>query len=208
MKKIITMIGALALAGSSSVGLLHLKNFNSENLKLTTQKPVSRSNIYNHMVFNNVTSNVLDFNVTLSNGTYCGFWGFLQQINPYNSAYGAFSWGMFFFQWLDDNDFHYTDFPDLNYNTLHGFWNRPFLYSNRFEEHMGHFGGFLDDKSDTARFSIHAYWSWATMASNATNDWKAACASQKPPAAITFDFYFTYTGGKYSAATPTFHLVY
>ncbi len=217
MKKTITIFGVLALAGSSVLSLNALP-YKTQNLQNILQSTIAKSNVTvnNDIVTQIATSDYFYFQARLSNSTYNGFPGFMDQIAvfPY-----TIEWALFFFQWLDDNNFstsqHYLiehHFPDLNKFTEHGFFHNPITWSNRLDEHMGHFGSWRDNKTDTAYNMIRG---WdpnrylIKFGSTVEGAYNQAAKTGKV-AGIDLNFGFTYsvrTSNLYTVAKPNFVII-
>ncbi len=142
-----TIIG-LALSAIVAPGVIQITNATNQ----VTQSKLN-DGVPSKFVIEIDTSYEFKFQVILGNSTYNGFPGFINQIRvPAN-----WKISFFFFQWLDDNDFHYsTGFSNLNLYTQHNFWNWPFKFDNRLEAHMGSFGPWTYGKTDTAAGMIYA----------------------------------------------------
>ncbi len=137
------MTGSPALA----LNVVSHKTQNFFNILIPTKV---QPNVVNNISTYLVTSDYFYFQAQLTNSASNGFPAFLNQI----SVDGSYS--SYFFQWLDDDDFN-TDFwfPELKDHTQHGFFNDPITWSSRLEEHMGHFGNWMDALTATAHHMIH-----------------------------------------------------
>ncbi len=202
MKKTITILGALALASSPALAL-NLAPYKTQNLanilKTTSQK--ANGAVNNNIIVQSVGSYHFYFQAQLSNSNYNGFPGFMSQIK-------AVSWPLYFFQWLDDNDF-YGNFPNLSNHTVKGFFHDPITWANRLEEQMGHFGSLLDNKSQTAYGMITGY-DHRTYLDNfgsyAEKTYNQDAKTGKV-AGIDLNFGFTYHYGDYYVAKPNFVVI-
>ncbi len=211
MKKTITLLSALAITVSPTLAL-HVVSPKTQNI---LNKTFLKSNfaVYNTFIINHLSSYIFQFEVTLSNGTYNGFSGFINQIDTIMTYDDHRGWALYFFQWLDDDDFD-GDFPGLNGHTQQGFWHPPFAWGTRLETHMGHFGSCFDCKSDTALNMIFSYRPWSTFGQHAEDRWNADIPSGNV-AGIAFNFYF-YWGrdpsgqntGLYTSKAPTFNIIF
>ncbi len=125
--------------------------------------------------------------VTLGNSDYNGFSGFLDQINTkgYDGKIRSF-----FFQWIDNNQFHTGHFPDLNDYTNHGFWHPPFDFNDGLEFHMGNFGAWSEGFSETAYHMIFNLDN--TFFENAEHDYLNT--SNTTGIAFSFKFAFKWQG--------------
>ncbi len=159
MKKTITIFGALAIASSPAIAS-SVAPYKTQNFKNILKPTLAKSNetVSNAIVVQSVSSYHFYFQARLSNSTYNGFPGFMNQIQvaPFTIPYKT-EWITFFLQWLADNDYTTSDyhFPDLNQFTKHGFFNDPITWSSRLDEDMGHFGSWSDNKTETAYSMIH-----------------------------------------------------
>ena len=204
MKKILTIFGALAVASSPALAL-NIAPHQTQKLK-NVLKTTSNFEGNTITVFNDTKQN-FKFSVFVTNSEDNGFSGFLDQISFSLSEYDYHAWPVYLFQWLDDNDFWSTPFPDLNGHTKHGFFNYPMVWANRLEEYMGHFGATFDDKSETA-FKMASSWGlWGTFGQTVDNQWNQDRAASKPLTGVTFNFEFNWNGDDvYSTVTPTFEI--
>ncbi len=202
MKKIITILGSIAIAGSSPLALnaVPYKTQTLQNI-LNQAKQKSNETVNNDIITQAVSSSQFYFQARLSNSTYNGFPAFLNQIDAYN-------WILFFFQWLDDDDFTTSLFPELNHYTVHGFFHNPMVWSNRLEEHMGHFGSWMDNKTATAYNMIngsdpkHYLKGFGNDAEKTYNQ----DAKTGKVAGIDLNFGFTYDGS-YAVVQPNFVVI-
>ncbi len=216
MKKTITILGALAIAGSpvlaSSVAPYKTQNFQTI-LKPATAVSAKTNGLVNNIIVQAVSSDNFYFQARLNNSTYNGFPGFMNQI--VNSS--GVDWAQFFFQWLDDNDFASSQyspddhFPNLNDFTQHGFFHDPITWSSRLEEHMGHFGCWTDNKTETAYKMINGVNSdkyWANFGKNAENTYKQE-AQAGNVTGIMLNFGFTWGGAfsGYGVIKPNFDIM-
>ncbi len=209
MKKTITILSALAITGSPALALnaVNHKTQNLQNICKPTATKVTPNGVVNDVIDQLVSSYHFYFQVRLSNSAYNGFPAFMNQIAI--DTQWQYPWPAFFFQWLDDNDFHKigNEFPDLSKHTTHGYYHIPLVYSNRMEEHMGHFGSMWDGKSSTMRCMI---WSattsfWTTYSQNVETTYKKEAATGKV-AGIMLNFGFSYDGS-YHAVNPNFAFI-
>ncbi len=148
MKKI-TILSALAIT-SSPVLALNVVSHKAQNFQNMLKPTIAKSNgpVTNDIITQTATSYYFYFQARLNNSTYNGFPGFMSQIKA------GRNWGMYFFQWLDDDDFD-SYFPGLNDHTQHGFFHDPITWANRLETHMHHFGSWRTAYSETAYDMIH-----------------------------------------------------
>ncbi len=200
------LIGLAGLITSSGVIASGLNNSHLyQGFKIKKTNPV----VNNKIVVHKVGDYQFSFDAVLSNSTYNGFQGFINQINVPIYSYNNHGWGLYFMQWLDDDDFNYP-FPGLNSSTKHGYWNMPMTWAARLETQMGHFGSFLEDKSYTAFYMTKAYNDWVNFSINAVNAWNIAMASAEGTTGITFSFSFTYNPNNfdYTAKTPSFTIMH
>ncbi len=204
MKKIITILGALTVASSPSIALKNIIPHKTQNLNNILP---SKSNWEDNNISVGIDNrSEFKFSVHLTNGAYNGFSGFLDQISFSLSEYNYHAWPIYLFQWLDDDDFD-NIFPGLNDHTKHGFFHYPVVFSNRLEEHMGHFGSFFDDKSDTAFHMSTSWGQWGTFGQTVDNKWNADRAASKPLIGINFNFEFTYKYDYYTTEAPSFQIL-
>ncbi len=201
MKKTITILGALAIANSPALAL-NMASYQKQTIQNILKPTIAKSNetVTNDIIVQAVSSYHFYFQVRLSNSTYNGLPGYMNQIGSAGKQ--------FFFQWLDDNDFHYSDFPNLNLYTEHGFHD-PFLWSNRFEEHMGHFAGWTQGKSSTAKDMLNGVngfkYLW-TFIGDAEGAYIQDAKTGKV-AGIDLNFGFTFSGGTYYVVKPNFVII-
>ncbi len=207
MKKIITILGALTVASTPTIVLKNIAPHQTQNLLKAVTKKSNWE--YNNISVSQATDYYFKFTAYLTNGSYNGFSGFLDQICFNLSDYNYHAWPLYFFQWLDDDDFHSGPMPGLNHHTMHGFWNRPLPYDQRLETYMGHFGSYTDDKSDTAYNMSTCWGQWGTFGQNVDNQWKADCAAKKPLVGVRFNFGFRYSQNQfyYWTETPSFNII-
>ncbi len=208
MKKMITVLGALAVAPSPTIVLKNIAPHQTQNLENVVAKISNPEN--NDITDILDTSYYFEFTVYLTSSDYNGFSGFLDQIVFKLSDYNYHAWPLYFFQWLDDNDFNTSSYlPNLNYHTQHGFFHNPIVWANRFENHMGHFGSWTDDKSDTAYNMSTCWGQWGTFGQNVDNQWNQDRAASKPLIGIKFNFGFRYSQHEfyYSTETPSFNII-
>ncbi len=195
MNKIFTVLGALTIA---SAPIISLNVGANKTQKLTnTLKPASKKavgGVSNSFFDICATDNDLIFSLTLSNDINYGFTGFLDEISFNLSDYNYHAWPIYFFQWLDDDDFNAGTFPELSNHTKHGFYNWPFAFNYRFETIMGHFGSFWDDKTDTAFKTFTSYGKWGSFGQSVDNAYNKAFAAHQA-AGIGFYFAFHYDSG-------------
>ncbi len=206
MKKTITILSALAMTASPALAL-NVVNHKTQNLQNILNPSISKSNVTvnNDIVVQSVSSYQFYFQARLNNSNYNGFPGFMSQISVSSSAK---NWVIFFFQWLDDNDFHCGPFYDLNKYTNHGFFHNPMIFSNRLEEHMGHFGFWLNDKSETAFNMLtgkNNYKYFASFGKYVVNTYNNGVATGKV-AGIMLNFGFLYGNG-YTVLQPNCALI-
>ncbi len=204
MKKVITILQALAITVTPALSLHAFLN-KTQNLKNVVTK-ISHPE-YNDITDIHDTSYYFEFTVYLTSSDYNGFSGFLDQIVFKLSDDNYHAWPLYFFQWLDDDDFQSGPMPELKQHTAQGFFNDPITWASRLENHMGHFGSYLDDKSDTAYHMSINYGLWGTFGQNVDNQWNADRAAKKPLIGIHFNFAFTYDGNNgYKTKEPFFSI--
>ncbi len=205
MKKIITVLGALTVASAPTILLTNIVPHKTQNLGNVIKKSNWENNNISVSIDNKA---VFKFSVYLTNSDFNGFSGFLDQISFSLSDYDYHAWPLYLFQWLDDDDFHSGPMPALNSHTKHGSFNDPITWSNRFEEHMGHFGSLWDDKSDTAYHMSINYGLWGSFGQTVDNQWNADRASSKPPTGINlhFDFIYDEPIDQYGTYPPSFQI--
>ncbi len=202
MKKIINIFAALTVMNAYHV----LKNIASDKTQNLVINKTSNGGP-NGMWFTKDTSDQFWFSVYLTNSDYNGFSGFLDQISFSLSDDNYHAWPLYFFQWLDDDDFHSGPMPALNSHTKHGFFHWPLPFTERFETNMGHFGSWTDDKSDTAYHMSINYGLWGTFGQNVDNQWNADRAASKALIGVQFDFAFDYYGTTYETDPPDFDII-
>ncbi len=202
MKKIITILGTISIAGSPALALNSV-SYKTQNFQNILQPTIAKSNgsVNNDIIVQSVSSYQFYFQARLSNSTYNGFPGFMNQIKvgPW-----PLSWPLYFFQWLDDDDFDTMFFPELQQHTAQGFFHDPMVWANRLEEHMDHFGAWYDYKSNTAHNMIsgkNAASSWKGFGKHVVSTYNNAAATGNV-AGIMLNFGFTYDGSKYSVVKP------
>ncbi len=201
MKKTITILSALAITGSPALAL-NVVNHKTQNSQNILHPSIAKSNVTvnNDIVVQSVSSYHFYFQARLSNSTYNGFPGYLNQIDTTSKTS--------FFQWLDDNNFG-GDFPNLNQYTQHGFFHDPMTWSNRLDEHMGHFGFWADNKTATAFNMLNgtnSYKYLSNFVDQAEKAYNQAAATGKV-AGIMLNFGFLYSGGTYSVVQPNFVVI-
>ncbi len=202
MKKTITILGALAIAGSPALAS-SVVPYKTQNFQNILQPTKAQSNVTNDIISQSVSSDYFYFQARLSASTYNGFTGFINQIDFPGKK--PINWAICLFQWLDDNDFHNSVFPNLNNYTAHGYWHEPITWSNRLEEHMGHFGDWLEDKSQTAYNMIQGTDEYYlinfgnTVETAYKQAYKAGNAT-----GIDMNFGFTYNGDTYTVKQPNY----
>ncbi len=179
----------LALCNIAACGVMQVAKFNSHlatthNLSLQNKLSNKTDPVTNQIAVQLSTTGNFAFYVELSNSSYNGFPGFINQIK---TGAKGFNVAHFFFQWLDDNNFKTSDhFPDLSQNTKAGYYHWPFVFTTRLETHMGYFGPLTYSESQVADKMIYdVNDSFITSAENAYNH-----ASN--PNGIIFAFDFTY----------------
>ncbi len=206
MNKIITIFGTLAIA-TSPILAVNMNPHKVSNILIFLHEK-SLKGLTNSINVKDASDTAFIFEVTLSNSTYNGFSGFINQIDTIMSAYSGRGFPAYFFQWLDDNDFS-SSFPNLSKHTQQGFFHDPMKWSNRLETGMGHFGSFVQTKSQTAwsMFSGYGFSAWQTFGQHVEDRWKAEIPSGKV-AGIEFDFNFVYNKprGLYYANDPSFNI--
>ncbi len=208
MKKTITILSALAITGSPALALnvVNHKTQNLQNICKPNKIASAKSNgVANYIVTQQVTDSHLYFQVRLNNSTYNGFPGFMNQIKILN-----FNWSIFFFQWIDDNDFSYLWFPDLSVYTQHGFFHDPMTWSNRLEDNLGHFGSWVHNKSTTAYKmvnGVNAPKYFKTFGQDAEKAYNTEVATGKI-AGIMFNFGFTFIRDNYTVLQPNYAFIY
>ena len=207
MKKMLTMIGVLAVASTPTIGLKNIVINKTQNLQNILTKS-SYTAVTNSIELLDHTDYKLSFVVRLSNSDYNGFSGFLDQISFKLSDFDYHAWPIYLLQWLDDDDFGHP-MPGLNSHTKHGFFHYPFVFSQRFETNMGHFGSWLDDKSSTAFKMASSYGLWGTFGQTVDNQWNTDRAHSVPLLGIQFTLGFMYDTIKtsYSSTTPIFRII-
>ncbi len=207
MKKIITILGALAVAGSPTIVLRNIAPHQTQKVQNVFTK--TSNGLDNSITDTQDTDYNFNFKVTLSNSDYNGFSGFLDQIAFNLSDYNYHAWPVYLFQWLDDDDFHTGPFPGLNSHTKQGFFHDPMVWANRLENHMGHFGEWRDDKSDTAFYMATCWGQWGSFGQTVDNQWNADRAASKPLSGIIFNFGFTYSvyWHHYTTVAPSFQII-
>ncbi len=207
MKKILTMLGALAIASTPTIALKNIVLNKTQNLQNILTKS-SYTAVTNSIELLDHTDYELSFVVRLSNSDYNGFSGFLDQISFKLSDLDYHAWPIYLLQWLDDDDFDHP-MPGLNSHTKHGFFHYPLVFSQRFETNMGHFGSWLDDKSSTAFKMASSYGLWGTFGQTVDNQWNTDRAHSVPLLGIQFTFGFMYDTIKdnYSSTTPIFRII-
>ena len=208
MKKILNMLGVLTLASTPTIALKNIIPHQTPNLQNILTKS-SYATVNNSIELLDHTDYKLSFVVRLSNSDYNGFSGFLDQITFSLSEYDYHAWPIYLLQWLDDDDFDSPPMPMLTLHTKHGFYHYPLVWSNRFEEHMGHFGSWLDDKSYTAFKMASSYGLWGTFGQTVDNQWNTDRAHSVPLLGIQFTLGFMYDSIKhnYSTTTPIFRII-
>ncbi len=203
MKKTITILSALAMTGSPALAL-NVVSHKTQNFQ-TILKPATPTRVKPNVIVNNdivvqsVSSYHFYFQARLSNSTYNGFPGYLNQIDTTSTQS--------FIQWLNDNNFG-GDFPNLSQYTQHGFFHDPVPWSNRLEEHMGHFGAWYQSKADTAYNminGINAYKYLSNFVDQAEEAYNKVAATGKV-AGIMLNFGFLYKS-VYTVEKPNFALI-
>ncbi len=206
MKKIITILGALAVASSPTIVLRNTVPHKTQNLQNVLKKASNWEN--NTISVSSEHWNVFEFSVHLTNGAFNGFSGFLDQISFSLSEYNYHAWPIYLFQWLDDNDFN-SPMPDLGHHTKQGFFHDPMPWANRLETYMGNFGKPLESRSDTA-FDMSSSWgTWGSFGQTVDNQWNQDRAASKPLIGINFKFGFDYSSQdeNYTTETPSFQIL-
>ncbi len=203
MKKNLTILSALAITGSPVLAL-NVVNHKTQNLQTILPSSIAKSNVTvnNDIVVQSVSSYHFYFQVRLGNSIYNGFPAYMRQIAV------CYNWPVFFFQWLDDNNFSNDYFPELNHYTKQGFWHAPMVWSNRFEEHMGHFGAWNQGKSCTAYDMLtgtNANKYLPNFETSAEETYNRAVATGRL-AGIMLNFGFLYANG-YTVEQPNFELI-
>ncbi len=206
MRKTITILSALAITGSPALAL-NITTYNTQNLK-NIFKPAttttSKSNgVANTIITQDDETDRFFFQARLSNSTNNGFPAFSNQIGVYYPWWPQQQWPIFFFQWLDDNNYN-GNFPNLSQFTKHGYFHDPISWPNRLDEHMGPFGDVFDNKSNCAFNMILAGKGsfWNSYAENVQNTYNKDAASGNV-IGIDLNFGFTYDGD-YHAVKPNF----
>ncbi len=150
MKKTITLLSALAMTCSPALALNVIKH-KTQNFSNILKPTLAKSNgsVTNDIITQIATSDYFYFQARLNNSAYNGFPAFMSQIKL--DGY----WPLYFFQWLNDDNFSTSYFPELKDHTQHGFFHDPITWANRLETHMGHFGMWRTDKSETAYDMIY-----------------------------------------------------
>ncbi len=208
MKKIITVFGALTVASTPTIALQRITMHKTQNLQNVITK-ISNSENNNITVIND-SDYFFNFNVYLTSSDYNGFSGFLDQIVFKLSDYNYHAWPIYLFQWLDDDDFHSGPMPELKQHTAQGYFHDPITWSSRLEEHMGDFGSWTDDKSDTAYHMSINYGKWGSFGQTVDNEWNADRAASKPLIGINFKFMFAYdflVRDQYETFPPSFKII-
>ncbi len=193
MTKTITILSALAITVTPALALnvFSHKTQNLQNILQKTFKKTNKGVVNNFSDVINTPSRFF-FYVDLSSSNYNGFTAFLNQISFKFSEYNNHAWAIYFFQWLDDNDFNSSNFPNLNNHTKQGFFHFPFVSKNRLEEHMNHFGNHAQSISNIAFDMLSSYNKWTTFGQNIEQAYKRAATTQQV-AGVTFKFGFDYT---------------
>ncbi len=204
MKKMITVFGVLALAISPTTVLRNIVSNKKQNFVNVIKK--TNNGVDNAISVNEVSRYQFKFSVTLSSSDYNGFTGFLDQIVFNLSDYNFHAWPIYLFQWLDDDDFHTGPFPELKQHTAHGFFNDPITWANRLENHMGHFGSWWKDKSDTAFDMASSWGQWGTFGQNIDNTYNNAVATHKA-LGIIFNFGFKWSQNLFHTYQPSFSII-
>ncbi len=185
---------------------LNVVNYKTQNFQTILKPEIAKSNetVSNDIIVQAVSSYHFYFQARLVNSTYNGFPGFMSQIKI-----EGFTWPFYLLQWLDDDDFSTTCFPQLKYHTQHGFYHDPMVWANRLEEHMGHFGGWLDDKSETAYHMITGSDPKHYLQDFGANVEKAYTQATKTGkvAGIMMNFGFTFDGTNYAVVKPNYDLM-
>ncbi len=207
MKKTITILSALAITGSPALAL-NVVNHKTQNFQNILHPTIAKSNVTvnNDIVVQSVSSYQFYFQARLSNSTYNGLPGFMNQISVSSSTR---YWVIFLFQWLDDNDFDCGPFYDLNKYTDHGFFHDPMVWANRLEEHMGHFGYWYDDKTNTAFNMLtgtNSYKYFKNFGQYVVNTYNNGVATGKV-AGIMLNFGFTWNDKNYYVIKPNCALI-
>ena len=204
MKKTITVLGAIAIAGSP-VLVLSVAPYRNQNLQNILQVTANPNIVVNNdIIVQAVKKSQFNFEVHLSNSTYNGFPGFMSQISI-QSIWPQREWGIFFFQWLNDNSFK-GDFPNLQQYTKKGFYHEPFAKAKRLEAYMGHFGNPFDNKTGAAWSMVWAGTFWKTFGNNVESTYKKDATTGKL-AGVKFNFSFSYANDVYGAKKPSFKVV-
>ncbi len=194
------------MASSPTIVLRNIAPHKTQNLHNVVTKKSNETT--NQIIDTKQTRYNFNFIVTLTNSDYNGFSGFLDQISFSLSEYNYHAWPLYLFQWLDDDDFHSGPMPALHSHTKHGFFHWTFVFSQRFENDMGHFGDFYQDKSDTIYDMSINYGLWGTFGQNVDNQWNADRAASKPLIGITFHFGFTWAKDfGYKTVAPSFNIM-
>ncbi len=152
MLKILNVIGVLCLSSSPVLALKSTVSYNK------TQSIIPKSsNISNAFITWEYSPTVLKWKITLSNSIYDGFSGFMQRVSATKSFHGVnYGYALFFFQWLNNNNFG-SWFPDLtNYPTKQGYFYNPFSSSERLDQHFFNFAGGAKDPNFTTFYMIFA----------------------------------------------------
>ncbi len=207
MKKTITILGAIAIAGAPALALNNVpyKSKNLQNILQVATTATAKPNIVvnNDIIVQSVSNDQFNFDVTLSNSDYNGFPGFMNQIDISSITTGQ-AWAIFFFQWLNDNQF-IGNFPDLNQHTKQGAFHSPFAYSSRLETYMKNFGIVLHNKSTIAWNMIKVASFWKAFGQNVETVYNRL-APVADVAGIQFYFKFSYHS-TYFAEKPYFTII-
>ncbi len=185
MLKILNIIGSLCLASSPCLALSNMKPKTENHQIIKTIK--TTSNVDNDITTFAWSMWSLRWRITLSNSSYNGFTGYLNQIDYQPTWHHQDNgYAYFFFQWLDDDNFGGA-FPGLNSYTQHGFFHWPFKSNDCLVHHMGNFG---PSEGQTAVAFNMIYWINNSFLVNAANAYKSTPNVQ----GIQFLFNFAFDG--------------
>ena len=179
---------SLAFASIVTPGVTQMTKISHQPTTIIqTIKSKLNGGVQNAFIMKVIQGHELKFSVNLGNSTYNGFPAWINQIchNP-----SACTVSLFFFQWLNDNDFDINEFPNLNSFTDHGFWHEPFVFSTRFQTHMGHFGPWSFPYSETCHGMVDKI-----ITNNFMVAAQSAYQNAVDPAGIQFSFDFGFHYG-------------
>ncbi len=210
MKKVITILGAIAIASSPALSL-NVFNNKTQNFQNISKPTADYSDlvVHNNIISLAIAKEYFFFKVVLSNSTYNGFPGFMNQITVPPMV---IDWVVFFFQWLNNNSFKTRYFPDLNKFTYQGFFNNPVTRKNRLGRHMRFYGRRFGNHRRNNAFNAyrmitrsqqnHYLDNFGETVENTYNQ----DAKTGKVAGIVLNFGFKYDGS-YSVVKPTFNVI-